>query len=85
MPLNRADQADAYVVRWTNRKGNVHTVYDANGDKVGRAPSDRSLKNADRVVIYNKDKDEYYTVNNLTDDYDIDEVIAEIEDYYSGD
>lgn len=72
---------NAHVVGWENRAGRYHTVYDTDGNKVGRNPSNRSLEMADRVVI--DWKGEYFTVPGLTDDYDLTEAIAELDDVYS--
>lgn len=81
-PLRESDDFDnARVVGWESRDGKYHGVWDADGDKVGRAPSDLSLERAERVVIQHGD--EYLTVGALSPDYTIDEAIAEIEDYYS--
>jgi hypothetical protein len=74
------DYPDARVAGWESRDGNYHTVYDSDGEKVGRAPSDHSLESADRVVV--EWNDEYYTVDAFTDDYGLDEAIAELEDVY---
>jgi hypothetical protein len=79
--LRESEQFDnARVVGWESRDGKYHGVYDADGEKVGRAPSDESLERARRVVIQHGD--EYMTVGALTPDYNIDEAIAEIEDLY---
>lgn len=72
--------ADSRVVGWESRNGEYHTVYDADGEKVGRAPSDHSLETAHRVVFIHEG--EYYTVGALTEDYGIDDAIAELEDLY---
>lgn len=81
--LRESDRFDnARVAGWETRKGKYHAVYNADGDKVGRAPSDRSLERAERVVIQHGD--EFMTVGQLTPDYTIDDAIAEIEDVYSG-
>lgn len=74
------DYPDSYVAGWESRDGNYHAVYDEDGDKVGRAPSDYSLEMAFNVVIYHDG--DYYTVGALTDDYDLGEAIAELEDLY---
>lgn len=74
---------DTRVVGWESRAGTFRAVYDADDNKVGRAPSDRSLESADRVVfIHNGD---YFTVGALSDDYTLDDAIAELEDLYSDD
>jgi hypothetical protein len=49
-------------------------------EKVGRAPTDRSLESANRVVIH-WDGD-FYTVDALTPDYDLEDVIHDLQDYY---
>lgn len=72
---------DSKVVGWENRSGAYHTVYNSDGDKVGRNPTNRSLEMADRVVI--EWKGEFYTVPGLTDDYELDDAISELEDVYS--
>lgn len=77
-----AQKYDAHVVGWEGRNGKYHTVYDGDGNKVGRNPTDRSLEMADRVVI--TWKGEYYTVPGLTQDYDLDDAIAELDDVYAG-
>lgn len=77
--LRESDKfADARVVGWESRDGSYHAVYNADDEKVGRAPSDRSLESADRVVFILDD--EYYTVGALSEDYTIDDAIAELED-----
>lgn len=72
---------DAHVVGWEGRNGRYHTVFDWDGNKVGRNPTDRSLEMADRVVI--DWKGEYFTVPGLTDDYELDDAIAELDDVYA--
>jgi hypothetical protein len=57
------------------------TAYDADDNKVGRNPSDRSLESADRVVFIHDG--DYFTVGALSDDYTLDSAIAELEDLYS--
>lgn len=80
--LREADEhPDARVVGWESKDGRYHTVYNDDDRKVGRAPSDRSLERAHRIVFRNED--EYFTVGSLTADYGLDDAIAEIEDYYS--
>jgi len=80
--LRESDEsADTRVVGWESRDGSYHAVYDADDEKVGRAPSDRSLESADRVVFIHDD--EYYTVGALSDDYTLDDAIAELEDLYA--
>lgn len=75
------DHTGARVVGWESRDGTYHAVYNADDEKVGRNPTDRSLESADRVVF--QYEGEYYTVGALSDDYDLDEALAEIEDIYS--
>lgn len=80
--LRKADEyPDARVVGWESRDGRYHTVYNEDGRKVGRAPSDRSLERAPRIAFQNEG--DYFTVGPLTADYGLDDAIAEIEDYYS--
>lgn len=69
---------DARVVGWESRNGTYRAVYDADDVKVGRAPADRSLESANRVVF--QLDDEYYTVGALSPDYTMDDAIAELED-----
>lgn len=79
MPRWEAEDYDAHVVGW-ERNGNYRTVYDDDGDKVGRNPTDSQLEGADRIVI---DWDgEYFTTGPLTDDYTLDDAIEELEDLY---
>lgn len=79
--LRESDEfSDAVVVGWESRNGEYHTVYDADGDKVGRAPANISLETAERTVI--EYDGEYYTVGALTDDYTLDDAIDEILDQY---
>lgn len=81
--LRDSDEFDnARVVGWESRDGKYHPVYDADGNKVGRAPSDLSLERAERTVIQHGD--DYLTVGALSPDYTVDEAIAEIEDAYGG-
>lgn len=80
-PRIESDKYDAHVVGWENRRGDYHTVYDSDGNKVGRNPTGRSLEMADRVVV--EWKGEFYTVPGLTEDYELDDAIAELEDVYS--
>lgn len=80
--LREADNfPDLRVVGWESRDGKYHTVYNDDDRKVGRAPSDRSLERAERIVFQNDG--DYYTVGPLTPDYGLDDAMAEIEDYYS--
>ena len=72
--------ADTRVVGWESRDGSYHAVYNSDDEKVGRAPTDRSLESADRVVFIHDD--EYYTVGALSEDYTLDAAIAELEDLY---
>ena len=82
--LRESDKhSDTRVVGWESRNGKYHAVYDSDNHKVGRAPSDRSLERAERIV-YEHEK-EFYTVGPLTPDYGLDDAIAELEDYYSED
>lgn len=77
--LRESDEfSDTRVVGWESRNGEYHTVYDADDKKVGRHPTDRSLESADRVVFIHDG--DYYTVGALTDDYGLDDAIAELED-----
>lgn len=69
---------DVRVVGWEGRNGQYHSVYDADDNKVSRAPTDRSLESAERIVFIHDE--EYYTVGALSDDYGIDDAIAELED-----
>jgi hypothetical protein len=79
--LREADNyPDARVVGWENREGTYHGVYDTEMEKIGRAPSDRQLEGANRVLI-NWDGD-FYTVDALTPDYDLGEAIDELKDLY---
>lgn len=79
--LREADDfPNARVAGWESRDGNYHAVYDTEMVKVGRNPTDRSLESADRVVI-NWDGD-FYTVDALTPDYDLEDVIHDLQDYY---
>lgn len=66
------------VVGWENRNGKYHAVYDQDEAKVGRAPTDRSLERAERIV-FSLDEN-YYTVGPLTPDYGLDDAIQELED-----
>jgi hypothetical protein len=75
------DFESARVVGWESRDGRYHPVYSADGDKVGRAPSDTSLERAHRVVM--QVDGDYITTGALTPDYTIDDAIAEIKDFYS--
>jgi len=80
--LREADDfPDARVVGWESRDGRYHGVYDTDMEKIGRAPSDYSLEAADRVVI-NWDGD-FYTLDSLTPDYDLEDAIHDLQDYYS--
>jgi hypothetical protein len=74
------DYPDAHVAGWESRDGSYHTVYNTDGDKVGREPSDQSLESAERVVV--ELNGEFYTVDAFTDEYDLGEAIAELEDMY---
>ncbi len=77
--LRESDQfSDTRVVGWESRDGTYHAVYDADDNKVGRAPSDRSLESADRTVFIHNGS--YYTAGALSDDYGLDDAIAELED-----
>lgn len=79
MSQKESEAYDARVVGW-ERAGSYHTVFNDDGDKVGRFPTDYQAEMADRVVIeWNGD---YYTIQGLTDDYDLDDAIAELEDLY---
>ena len=71
---------DARVVGWESRDGEYHAVYDVDDTKVGRAPSDRSLETAQRTIFIHEG--EYYTIGALSDDYELDDAIAELEDLY---
>lgn len=75
------DFPNARVVGWEGRDGTYHPVYDSEGEKVGRAPTDRSLENAERTVI--EYDGEFFTVGALTPDYNIDEALSELEDFYA--
>jgi hypothetical protein len=75
------DHPTARVVAWESRKGTFRTAYDADDNKVGRNPTDRSLESADRVVFIHDG--DYFTVGALSDDYTLDDAIAELEDLYS--
>lgn len=80
--LRESDRSsDTRVVGWESRDGTYHAVYDIDDHKVGRAPSDRSLEIADRIVFVHEG--DYYTVGMLSEDYTLDEAISEIEDLYS--
>lgn len=82
--LRDSDQYEnARIAGWESSDGEYHTVYNDDGKKIGRAPSDHSLETANRVVIQHGD--DYYTVGPLTPDYEIDEAIDEITDYYGED
>lgn len=77
--LRESDEfSDTRVVGWESRNGTYHTVYDADDNKVGRAPTNRSLEVADRTVFIHDG--DYYTVGALSDDYTLDDAIAELED-----
>lgn len=79
--LRDSDDFNARVVGWESRDGQYHAVYDADGVKIGRAPSDYSLEASDRVVV---EKDgAFYTLPPLTEDYPLDEALHELEDFYS--
>ena len=83
VPLRDSEDHSDYVVAgWESADGTYHTVYDTDGDKVGRAPSDHSLESAERIVIYDGE-DEFFTVyDGFNDEYGIDEAIDEWEDAY---
>jgi len=72
------DSPDTRVVGWESRDGTYHTVYDADDNKIGRAPSDHSLEVANRTVFIHEG--DYYTVGALSADYGLDDAIAELED-----
>lgn len=77
--LRESDQfSDTRVVGWESRNGTYHAVYDTDDNKVGRAPTDRSLESADRTVFIHEG--DYYTVGALSEDYGLDDAIAELED-----
>ena len=79
--LREADDfPNARVAGWESRDGTYHGVYDTEMNKVGRNPTDRSLESADRIVI-NWDGD-FYTIDSLTPDYDLEDVIHDLQDYY---
>jgi hypothetical protein len=79
--LRESDEfSETHVVGWESRDGTYHAVYDADDNKVGREPTDRSLESADRVVFVHEG--DYYTVGALSDDYELDDAIAELEDLY---
>lgn len=79
--LREADNfPDARVAGWESRNGTYHTVYDTEMGKVGRNPTDRSLESAHRVVL-NWDGD-FYTIGALTPDYDLEDAIHDLQDYY---
>ena len=61
-----------------SRNGKYHTTYNQDGDKVGRAPTDRSLERAERIVF--EYEGNFYTVGPLTQDYGIDDAMKELED-----
>lgn len=71
---------DTRVVGWESRNGTYHAVYDSDDHKVGRAPTNRWLESADRVVFIHDG--DYYTVGALSEDYELDAAIAELEDLY---
>lgn len=75
------DFPDSHVVGWENRDGTYHGVYNSDMEKVGRNPTDHSLEVADRVVIYHDG--DFYTVDALTPDYELEDAIHELDDYYS--
>ena len=78
------DNADARVVGWVSQDGTLHTVENWYGEKVGNNPSDYSLEHAKQVrIAYNSPTGvEYISVENLTPDYDIDDVVDEANDAY---
>lgn len=79
--LRESDSSsDTRVVGWESRDGTYHAVYDVDDHKVGRAPSDRSLESADRVIFIHDG--DYYTVGALSEDYTLDEAISELQDLY---
>lgn len=79
--LRESDESsDTRVVGWESRDGTYHSVYDTDDVKVGRNPTDRSLESADRVAFISDG--DYYTVGALSDDYTLDDAMAEIEDFY---
>ena len=79
--LRESDEfPDTRVVGWESRDGEYHAVYDTEDNKVGRAPTDRSLESADRTVFIHEG--DYYTVGALSEDYGLDDAIAELEDMY---
>lgn len=79
-PIRESAREGAYVAGWENKSGKFNRVFDDEGKKVGRAPSNSQLERAQRVIIRNGD--DFYTVGALTKHYDIDEAIDEILDYY---
>lgn len=79
--LREADDfPNARVAGWESRNGTYHTVYDADMEKVGRNPTDRSLESSNRVVIHWNDH--FYTIDALTGDYDLEDAIHDLQDYY---
>jgi hypothetical protein len=84
MPLrNSEDNPNIVVAGWENQHGTYHSVYDSDGDKVGRGPTDGSLESAERVVLYDTESDRFFTIDGgLFPDYGIDEAIDDDKDKY---
>lgn len=84
MALRDSENYPEYVVAgWESRDGTYHTVYDSDGDKVGRAPSDHSLESADRIVLFDTEGESFFTVlDGFDEEYGIDDAIDEDKDVY---
>lgn len=78
MPLRKSKDGRAEVVAWESRSGKLHVHRDGEGKRKGRAPGDRELKRAKRI-IFQYDEDYYTITGGIEPDYDLDRVIDTIE------
>lgn len=79
----RDNKSGVKVVGWESPDGKFHQVYNMDGKKVGRSPTDRQMERARRVVILDPKTKDYHTIQKVTPRLDLDKVIEAIRDYYS--
>lgn len=79
----RDSEKGVRIAGWESRDGKYHTVYNEDGKKVGRAPSDKQLERSERAVIWDPQSKEFYTISRITPRLDLDRLIEKIRDYYS--
>lgn len=82
MPLRESNEG-VKVAGWESPDGRYHTVYNMDGKKVGREPSDRQMERARRVVIFDPKTGDYHTIAKVTPRLNLDRVIQKIRDHYA--